>query len=200
MKIRYFTFLLTILLGWTGLSQIVKAQEEATEVGIESEGQTVLNLITIPYYQYTGECPGEAYGSIKGWFTSSETVPTTNRRVIIRNISRGMSPEEPPYTDREYFKGRASEGIAMRFGNQHDDRFFRVLPGLNTFEYEVRNGDTVIKRGLFKSQVFKSTPIVEQRDRVRETESVPIEYQEWNGNKYVTKTRYETKVVYKCPQ
>jgi hypothetical protein len=171
------------------------------EIGIESEGQTTLNLIVIPYYEYYGECPGSETGAIRGWFTSSQYPPASDRRVVVRNVSRGMSPEDPPYTDREYLKGRSSEGFDMRFGKSHDQRFFRVLPNVNIFEYEINEGSTVIDRGLFKSEVRPSSPIRIERNREKRTKSVPIEYQEYNQNRqrYETKTRYESQVVYECP-
>jgi len=168
MKTRYLVSVAVLLLGWMGLTQIVKAEGD-TEIGFETEGETTLNKITIPHYQYTGECPGEEDGSIKTWFTSSEFVPMPKERVIIHNISRGISPdpEKQPFTDREYVKGRSSEEIDMKIGHEHNIQFFQVLPGVNTFEYEIRNGDTVIKRGKFKAEVLtiivkkerKGTPV-----------------------------------------
>lgn len=184
------------------VSEIANAQSELNiEVGIETEGQRDLNTAVIPYFEYHGQCPGTAYGSIRGWFTSSKSTPGDHRRVIIRNVTRGLSPEKPPYTDREYFQGRASEGFDINFGNKHNNRLFIVLDGINTLEYEIRDKDTVIERGSFEANVVPSETIQEERNRIRKTKNIPVKYQEWNEKRqrYVTKTRYEEEVYYDCP-
>ena len=200
-----FLFIATLLVFINTFIEQAKAQYQSTlnreEVGFESEGQRELNKVIVPYIRYYGECPGKAYRYKRSWFTSSKFTPRKNRRVIITNITRGLSPEKPPYTNREYYSGRASEGFDVLFGTKHHNRYLAVLNGINDFEYEIKDKKTTIARGFFQAFFTPSQPIETRRDKVEKTKYVREEYQEWDQKKgkYVTKTRYKKTKYMDCP-
>lgn len=171
------------------------------EVGLESEGQRELNQVVLPHIVYYGECPGEAYLSTRSWFTSSKVTPDNKRRVIITNVTRGLSPEKPPYTNREYYSGRSSEGFDIYFGTKHRKRYLSVLDGMNDFEYEIKEKKTTIERGFFQAFFTPSEPIRKRRDKVEKIEYIREEYQVWDSEKgrYVTKTRRKPVKKIECP-
>jgi hypothetical protein len=134
------------------------------EVGFEIEGQSELNQIVLPLYKYVGECPSSQIyvGKVKAWFTSSTEPPKNGRKVIIRNISRGMAPDNFPFTDRDYSKGRSSESTDITTGTQHSNRVFVVKANnKNDFEYEIRQENSVLERGQFSAFVNESSTVEE---------------------------------------
>jgi hypothetical protein len=136
----------------------------APEIGFEVQGQSELNQIVLPLYKYVGECPspGIYIGTTKAWFTSSSEPPKKGRRVIIRNISRGMSPDNFPHTNRDYIKGRSSEFTTITTGTEHRDSAFVVRPNYkNEFEYEIRQDNSVVERGQFSANVQRSSNVSE---------------------------------------
>jgi len=135
----------------------------APEIGFEVEGQSELNQIVLPLFKYVGECPSAAtyISDTKAWFTSSSEPPKNGRRVIIRNISRGMSPDNFPYTDRDYSKGRGSESTKISIGTRHSGSAFVVKRDANEFEYEIRQDNSVVERGQFSSFVRGSSTVSE---------------------------------------
>ncbi|MBD2354904.1 hypothetical protein H6G41_09755 [Tolypothrix sp. FACHB-123] len=143
-----------------------------SEVGFEIEGQSQLNQIVIPLFRYVGECPSSAVYATKvtAWFTSSTEPPSKGRRVIIRNISRGMSPDKFPFTDRDYSKGRASESTDIIFGTKHSNNIFVVRENTNEFEYEIRQDNSVVERGQFSAFVSSSSTIQEVPRNRREVD------------------------------
>jgi hypothetical protein len=140
------------------------------EIGFEVEGQSELNQIVLPLYKYVGECPSSAtyIGDTKAWFTSSTEPPKSGRRVIIKNVSRGMSPDNFPYTDRDYSKGRGSEFTKITTGTRHSNNAFVVRQNYkNEFEYEIRQGNSVVERGQFSATTRESSNVSEiPRDMV----------------------------------
>jgi hypothetical protein len=136
----------------------------APEIGFEVQGKSELNQIVLPLYKYVGECPspGIYIGTTKAWFTSSSEPPKKGRRVIIRNISRGMSPDNFPHTNRDYSKGRSSEFTKITTGTEHRDSAFVVRPNYkNEFEYEIRQDNSVVERGQFSANVQRSSNVSE---------------------------------------
>ncbi|NEP48334.1 MAG: hypothetical protein F6K65_05645 [Moorea sp. SIO3C2] len=145
--------------------------EPAPEIGWEFLGSRELNQVEINETKYKGECPGYRRSSREARFTSSTTPPARKRRVIVRNITRGVASDPFPYTDREYDDGRSSEGTRMSFGTRHDSKEFHVLDGENTFEYEIKERDRVLESGVFTA-VIKRNVDVRQRDSYPITKSV----------------------------
>lgn len=159
-KIMLFSTPLVLMPFFTSWGQSLPSQPE---IGFEVQGQSQMNQIVIPLFKYVGECPSSKnyYGETKAWFTSSTEPPRKGRRVIIRNISRGVSPRTFPFTDRQYNQGRASEGISITVGTSHDNRVFHVINDENTFEYEIREGTSVVERGMFSAEVRKGSTVQE---------------------------------------
>ncbi|WP_229424058.1 hypothetical protein [Moorena producens] len=145
--------------------------EPAPEIGWEFLGSRELNQVEINETKYKGECPGYSWSSREARFTSSTTPAARKRRVIVRNITRGVASDPYPYTDREYYEGRSSEGTEIIFGTKHHSKYFRVLDGENTFEYEIKERDRVLESGVFTA-VIKRNVDVRQRDSYPITKSV----------------------------
>ncbi|EGJ30671.1 MULTISPECIES: hypothetical protein [Moorena] len=145
--------------------------QPAPEIGWEFLGSRELNQVEIHETKYKGECPGYSWSSREARFTSSTTPPARKRRVIVKNITRGVASDPFPYTDREYDEGRSSEGTRMSFGTRHDSKEFHVLDGENTFEYEIKERDRVLESGVFTA-VIKRNVDVRQRDSYPITKSV----------------------------
>lgn len=156
--------------------------ETAPELGWEFLGQRELNHFALKETEYYGECPGYKRRHIKASFTSSETPPADRRRVVVRNITRGVDDDPFPYTDREYYEGRSSEATKMRFGDEHSGRYFHVLPGENMFEYEIkqRRRGPVIDSGTFTATIDRDLTRIERnatfgKDRVCANTSVSVD-------------------------
>ena len=141
------------------------AQETSTNdqvVGFRVIGHSNLNQIVIPVDSYFGECPGRKVYPIKAMFTSTNTSTAPGRRVIVRNVSLGIYNDPLPYTDREYDSDRVSEITKISIGVKHRGRYFVVLEGLNTFEYEIKEGERVMERGSFTAMVKESVRYVQR--------------------------------------
>ena len=168
---------ITVGLTWLGCQSVLRAQDRAQEdrpeIGFVVEGNPQLNVLPIPVTEYTGECPGTDVGYKRAWFTSSKTPPRRGLRVKIRNITRGMDPENIPYTDREYDGTNTSEETKITFGTSHTRRRFVVMDGVaNRFEYEIfkKKDKSVIERGDFIVQVQKKVSTEERNKREVEEE------------------------------
>jgi len=143
------------------------------EVGWEFLGRQSLNTAIISETEYYSECPGRTDNHIEARFTSRETPPAGQRRVVVRNVTPGLDDDPSPYTDREYYEGRASEATKMRFGTKHSNRYFHVLPGENQFEYEIKEHrrGPVIDAGKFSATIARNLQRV-QRDATFEKDKV----------------------------
>lgn len=163
-------------ISWADSSPIVPADSAPTtsaptststiapvnEVGWEFSGESTLNATQFHETEYVGDCPGVDTETKEARFTSSQTPPGDRRRVVVRNVTRGMDSDPFPYTDREYDKGRSSEATKMEFGAKHSSKRFRVQPGVNEFEYDIREGDRVITSGKFTANFEKVSRQVER--------------------------------------
>lgn len=156
-------FLLSVLLAFQfllpGQAQVPIAQKDA---GLEFEGFGTPNTARIVDTIYQGDCPGEEQGAVKARFYSTATPPASGRRVVIRNVSRGLSDDSVPFTDRDYSKGRVSESTSVEFGTKHELTHFVMLEGQNNLQYEIKQGDSPIERGSFIAQISR-----DERDRTR---------------------------------
>jgi hypothetical protein len=101
-------------------------------------------------------------------FTSSTTPPGADRRVVVRNLTRGLTSDRFPYTDREYNRGRGSEPTEVTFGTGHSGSHFVVVDGENDFEYEIKEGKTVLERGSFTAEVKIREESIERNRQVVE--------------------------------
>jgi hypothetical protein len=168
-RISYLSYFIKIFVFSTSLILIQSLESwgqslpTESEIGFEVEGQSELNQIVVPLFRYVGECPSSKIyaGRVKAWFTSSSQSPRNGRKVIIRNISRGMSPDNFPFTERDYSKGRSSESTNITFGTQHRDSVFVVRDDSNEFEYEIREDNSVVERGQFSAFVNRSSTVSE---------------------------------------
>jgi hypothetical protein len=142
----------------------------ASTIGWEFEGESQLNQGKLTETVYFGECSGIEAEFKPARFTSTKTQPDNKRRVIVRNITRGLASDPLPYTNREYQTGRASEATQIEFGTKHSPKRFRVLPGANEFEYEVRDRKKVIDSGRFTATIAKLTKRIERNAQWYEEE------------------------------
>ncbi len=81
-----------------------------------------------------------------------------NLVVKLENYARGLSPQKPPYTVRDYDQGRASEKIKFKFGTEHNKVNFIVREGLNPIKYQIidetnRRERVILKSGMFMLKV-----------------------------------------------
>jgi hypothetical protein len=152
-------------------SETTPQSQVSAEVGFEFPGNRELNQTSITEVEYDGECSGKDSPTIEAKFTSSKTTPADGRRVIVKNVTRGMTSDPYPYINREYHQGRSSESTYMEFGAKHDGKKFRVLDGENQFEYEIKQGDRVIDSGTFTA-IFEKVVEVKRRDAVANQESI----------------------------
>ncbi|MBD2329945.1 hypothetical protein [Alkalinema sp. FACHB-956] len=127
------------------------------EIGWEFVGESTLNSTQIVETEYVGDCPGSEIETKEARFTSSKTPTGDRRRVLVRNTTRGLTGDTMPFTNREYDKGRSSEATKMEFGTSHSSKRLRVLPGVNEFDYEIRERDRVIDSGKFSANIEKAT-------------------------------------------
>ncbi len=117
--------------------------------------QSMPNRITLNGVQYTGECSsGPLYPDLTATFLSQKIPPTPYTRVVVKNITPGISTNPNPYTDREYDERRpTSETTKMSFARSHQQRSFSVLEGNNTFEYTIKQRDNILETGTFNAEI-----------------------------------------------
>ncbi|MBK1988764.1 hypothetical protein A0J48_014665 [Sphaerospermopsis aphanizomenoides BCCUSP55] len=206
LKTRYVSYLINLFLFSTPLVFIPSLPSWGQllptdpEIGFEVEGQSELNQIVVPLFRYVGECPSSKIyaGKVKAWFTSSTQPPRKDRKVIIRNISRGMSPDNFPFTERDYSKGRSAESTDITFGTQHRDSTFVIRDDNNEFEYEIRENNSVVERGQFSAVVNRSSTVSEV---YREATEVDKGYCAEKGKGFFSPCkRWVSNKVRECPK
>lgn len=145
-------------------------------------GQTTPNQITLNGVKYTGECAaGPFFPDLTGTFISAKTPPAPHTRVLIKNVTSGVSTNPHPYTNREYDERRPTSEVAkMTFSNRHQMRKFGVLEGSNTFEYTIQQRDKVLETGTFTSDITTNVRTEERtatwvRDKVCANRSVSLD-------------------------
>lgn len=152
------------------------------EAGLEFEGFGTPNVGTIVDTVYHGECPGEKQGNLKARFYSTATPPAPGRRVVVRNVSRGLTGDTAPFTDRDYSKGNASETTSVELATKHQLTHFSMLEGTNNLEYEIKQSDsTVVERGSFTAQLSRDeksrtrNAICSDEKYCRDSENTPLD-------------------------
>ncbi|MBD2243929.1 hypothetical protein H6G26_09995 [Nostoc sp. FACHB-888] len=152
------TLVVTFFLA-SSTAQFSAELESSGDIGWEFAGSRELNKASIQEIEYDGECPGKDLGSIKAWFTSSKTPPAPKRRVVVKNVTKGLESDPYPYTDREYQKGKSSEGTQVAFGTKHRGSNFAVMEGENEFQYEIKENKKVIDSGSFTAVIDKKLDV-----------------------------------------
>ncbi len=142
----------------------IQPAENPPSVGLRFGGRSPLNQANFLVTDYFGDCQGTQISELEASFISEKTPPAPYRRVIIRNVTRGVSANPYPYTDREYDERRpTSETARASLGDTHDRRRFNLIDGNNEFQYEIKERDRVIDSGKFSAQILKRLERV-QRD------------------------------------
>lgn len=171
----------TVVFSFPGFSQYTDGE------GIESSNSTNIKGIAIKQIVYEGECPGITQYPEKAYFVSDKLPPAPGYRVKLTNMSRGLSPDAPPYTDRSYARGRASESFEIALGAKHQGRYFIVRQGENLMQYEVTRDRNLVSSGTFSFYVTVNSSS-EYRNKVQK------EVRKYNtdGSSYLT-------MEYRCP-
>jgi hypothetical protein len=151
-------------------AQLTPVAQSVAEIGLEFQGERDLNRTSLTVTEYTGDCVGTEAETKTARFTSSQTPSGEKRRVMVRNVTRGLGSPSP-YTNREYSKGRSSEATQMEFGTEHSSKRFRVMPGENEFEYEVMERKQVIQSGRFRAVIDRNLRKVERNATWQEDET-----------------------------
>ncbi len=144
----------------------------AESVGLRFGARSQLNQAEFSVIEYFGDCAGVQTSELAASFISDKTPPAPYRRVIIHNITKGISANPYPFTNREYDERRSSSETARTtLGTTHDGKYFNLIEGANEFEYEIKERDRVIDSGKFSAQIAKSFQRV-HRDAEWETKKV----------------------------
>ncbi|MCC0177971.1 trypsin-like peptidase domain-containing protein [Waterburya agarophytonicola K14] len=168
-------------------------------VGFEVIGNAAVNDFIIPEIIYTGECPGNKLESQEAMFFSTTTATAPDRRVLITNVTRGLSRDPLPFADREYEEGQVSEKTKVTIGSKHDKRNFVLLAGKNQFKYEIvqieedDDFETVLEEGTFTATAKKEPRYVERSKVAQEEIYCP------DDQKYCDREQQKVRTVYKCP-
>ena len=155
--------------------------------GIESVTSESIHRLTISRVIFEGPCPGEALQTITGYFVNDDLPPQPGLSLKLTNLSRGLSPNSPPYTIRAYDYGRTSESFDIILGEKHRGRYFVVRRGRNFMQYDIYQASNVVASGSFTVDV-----------------DVPIYYR-YRGRKAVEVTKYNSDGKsyrvneYRCP-
>lgn len=158
MKFRKFLGLSVVLgrMAVVGLAaSALSASALAAELQVRSRTGYKTNRVEFRRVEYVGQCPGIEItsGTLRGEFISEETPPAPGRRVRIRNVTRGMSGDPYPFTDREYSRGKVSEAFEFGINDRHRGQTFSVLEGENELEFEIYQDNRVIEEGTFAIDV-----------------------------------------------
>jgi hypothetical protein len=148
------------------------------------------NTVVLIGKNYVGQCTGRADPEGTAWFFSKINKPTTNLRVIVRNITFGFAGAEKPHTNREYYSGDISEGFLVKFGNSHHGKYLAVRPGRNQFDYIIRNGEKFIASGQFSLTIGQEMLTVE-RNAVPVLETTCLSHEGDKCTNSITSTSYQ---------
>lgn len=170
------------------------------DVGWQAVGNPTMNAIALPVYRYVGDCPGGGVGRITAAFRSNTTQPAEDLEVEIRNITAGIDDSPYPHIERDYDEGLTSERADIGFSADQirvfiGRRTIAVMPGLNQFEYVIKDGDRVVEQGEFATRVVP-TPIVQNRASQQSTE----QYCRTGGSvSSCDRDEIRTRYIWQCP-
>jgi hypothetical protein len=170
------------------------------DVGWQAVGNPTLNALSLPVYRYVGDCPGGGVGRITAVFRSATTAPADKLEVEIRNVTAGIDDDPYPNIERNYDEGSASDRADMGFSADQirvfiGRRTMAVMPGLNQFEYEIKDGDRVVEQGEFATRIVPM-PIVRERSSQQRTE----QYCRTGGSvSNCDRDEIRTRYIWQCP-
>jgi hypothetical protein len=153
--------------------QLVSLTGTKTDSIIRSVERCVGTLhVPSTYDTYTSQytTPGIA----KARFLSKKVAPAPGLRVVIRNTTTGIDQQSNPYTDREYIRNDYSEPFVVKQGISHSHRYLAVVPGINTFAYQVRQGNKVVESGVFTATISVATKADEPPTGSRFDSNAPL--------------------------
>ena len=105
--------------------------------------------------------PLEAVGSSKGYFYSSNVIPSKSKLVVLKNLSFGTDKNNVAkvYSIRKYNSENGSEVIKLTKGLTHSNKYFIVNNGNNRISYEIINkkNKLVLDSGEFNVYVSYTT-------------------------------------------
>ena len=169
-------------------SGVLPARSQYNEgAGIETVTSSSIHRMRIEKTIYEGECPGEVQQPITGYFVNDDLPPRPGLTLKLTNMSRGLSPNDPPYTNRTYDRGRASQSFDLALGQKHRGRYFVVREGENLMQFEIFNAGNTISTGTFTVHV---KVLVNRAYRY----SKPVEVTKYRSDG----TSYRT-TEYRCP-
>lgn len=170
------------------------------DVGWQAVGNPTMNALSLPVYRYVGDCPGGGVGRITAAFRSATTQPAEDLEVEIRNVTAGIDSDPYPQIERDYDEGSASERADIGFGADQirvfiGRRTIAVMPGLNQFEYAIKDGDRIVEQGEFATRVVPQ-PIVQSRASQQRTE----QYCQTGGSvSSCDRDNIRTRYIWQCP-
>lgn len=179
--------LVAVVVGSVGLGGGPAFSLYSEGVGIETVGSSSIHSLTIARTIFQGECPGEVQHTITGYFVNDDLPPRPGLTLKLTNMSRGLSPDDPPFTERTYDRGRASQSFDLALGDRHRGRYFVVREGRNLMQFEIFQAGNTIASGTFNLRV-----------------DVPVSYQ-YRGKRPVEVTKYNSDgtsyrtTEYRCP-
>lgn len=98
----------------------------------------------------------------KAWFVSQKVPPAPGLRVLIRNTTKTIDQSSTPYTDREYDQGDRSESFTVEEGTSHNNRYLAVVPGWNSFSYQIQRGNEIVESGSFDARIDSETKSIKR--------------------------------------
>lgn len=174
-------------LGMVGLMVAPAIAQYNEGAGIETVGSTSIRSLMIARTIFQGECPGQTQHTITGYFVNDDLPPRPGLTLKLTNMSRGLSPDDPPYTSRTYDRGRASQSFDLALGDRHRGSFFVVREGRNLMQYEIFQAGNTIASGTFDLRV--DSPV---RYEYRNKRAVEVTKYNSDGKSYRT-------TEYRCP-
>ena len=143
-----------------------RVEQKEAEVGIETAESEDLDKITLRRIIYVGECPGVSDQQTEGYFVDYSVPTQEGYRVKLVNYARGLSPQKPPFTDRSYESGRASDKIAFQIGTKHKSSYFAVRKGINPIKYQVTDEEDIVQSSGTFTLTANIISYKQRRDKV----------------------------------
>ena len=146
--------------------------------GMQFQGQDFLNKMVVAVTKYVGECPGSKFDQVAKYTFRSHVEPAPGLEVLIENISPGArTDKKKPYTVRRYDTAQGAEFAEVKIHDhgKHGKKHLTVLPGKNTFEWKIFEGDFDKKSRTVTGLVDSGKFYIEMENDVR-TVQRDIEY------------------------
>ena len=121
--------------------------------GIESVGSDSLTTLYLNRTVYVGECPGIRNKSTTGYFVDYETDVKEDLVVVLRNFTRGLSPNNPPSVEKDYDSGRASDKIKFKISGKRNKVYLSMQPGKNMIKYQKKSYSYLMSYTVYRFHV-----------------------------------------------